>query len=121
MPRARTTQRGYGWKHQQERARVKRLVDAGRASCARCGGWIEPGTPFDLDHSLDRRSYLGPSYSRCNRAESNKRRRRAKSTTVADVQPRLRWTRVWSEPVPDDVELCGNDALSVAIRRKRGY
>jgi hypothetical protein len=120
MARGRTTQRGYGWKHQQERARVKRLVDAGQAFCARCGGWIEPGTPFDLDHALGRTSYLGPSHSSCNRAEPNKRPQ-AKPSNHADVRPRLRWTRVWFEPVPDDVELCGSDALSVALRRKRGY
>jgi hypothetical protein len=111
MAKGRTTQKGYGWKHQQERARVKRLVDAGKAFCARCGGWIEPGAPFDLDHSLDRESYLGPSHVSCNRSEPNKRRR-AKHTATPEVRPRLRWSRVWYEPVPDDVELCGDDRLS---------
>jgi hypothetical protein len=119
MAKGRTTQTGYGWKHQQERARVKRLVDAGRAFCARCGGYIVPGEPFDLDHTLDRTGYLGPSHRRCNRGEPNKRRRAKPATT--DVEPRLRWSRVWFDPVPDYVELCGNDAASVVLRRKRGY
>jgi hypothetical protein len=122
MAKGRTTQRGYGWQHQQERARVKRLVAAGKAFCARCGGWIEPGTPFDLDHSLDRASYLGPSHVSCNRSEPSKRRRgKQTATAIPRVEPRVRWTRVWFEPVPEDVELCGNDARSVAIRRARGY
>jgi hypothetical protein len=122
MAKGRTTQKGYGWRHQQERARAKRVVDAGKAHCARCGGYILPGEPFDLDHTLDRTGYLGPSHRRCNRGEPNKRRRGKHNATAASrVQSRLRWTRVWAEPVPDDVELCGNDAASVALRRKRGY
>jgi hypothetical protein len=119
MARGRTTQKGYGWKHQQARARVKREVDAGRAFCARCGGFIVPGTSWDLDHSNDRENYLGPSHSSCNRGEPNKRRRA--KVASADAAPRLRWSRVWSEPVPDDVELCGNDAAREALRRRRGY
>jgi hypothetical protein len=98
---------------------VKRLVDAGQAFCARCGGYIAPGEPFDLDHTLDRTSYLGPSHRSCNRAEPNKRRRAKVATT--ELRPRLRWSRVWFEPVPDYVELCGTDAESEAIRRNRGY
>lgn len=38
----RTTRGGWGWKHQQERAKVKRFVDTGAARCVRCGGVIQP-------------------------------------------------------------------------------
>jgi hypothetical protein len=76
MAKGRTTLNGYGWKHQQARERAKRLVDAGRAFCARCGGYIVPGEPFDLDHSPDRSYYLGPSHRRCNRQTSLHRKQK---------------------------------------------
>jgi len=76
MAKGRTTLNGYGWKHQQARARVKRLVDAGQAFRARCGGYIVPGEPFDLDHTPDRAGYLGPSHRRCNRQTSLHRKQK---------------------------------------------
>jgi hypothetical protein len=117
MATGRTTLNGYGWKHQQARARVKRLVDAGRAYCARCGGYIVPGEPFDLDHTLDRTSYLGPSHRSCNRAEPNKRRQ-AKLAT-AEVRPRLRWSRVVATLYPVVWILARPCRPSEAVRRGR--
>ena len=58
-----TSQRGYGHRHQQLRRKVGRLVDEGRAYCTRCGGWIAPGSPWDLDHDdRDRSKYRGCSH-----------------------------------------------------------
>jgi hypothetical protein len=78
MAKGRTTRNGYGWKHQQERARMKRLVDAGQAFCARCGQWIEPGTPWDLGHPdrTERTVYSGAEHRRCNRATATHRKQR---------------------------------------------
>jgi hypothetical protein len=68
-------ERGYDAQHRALRKRVAREVEAGRAVCARCGRWIAPGTPWDLDHRDDDRSqYLGPSHSRCNRQTSGRRK-----------------------------------------------
>ena len=67
-----TTARGYGHAHQVLRKRVAKIVAAGLAVCARCGLPISPDEPFDLDHSDDRRGYLGPSHRRCNRATNRR-------------------------------------------------
>jgi hypothetical protein len=64
-------QRGYGTAHQKLRKLWARQVERGEVRCARCGGWILPGEPWDLDHSdRDRSVYLGPSHAACNRATS---------------------------------------------------
>ena len=72
--------------------------------CARCRRRILPGTPFDLDHTPDRSSYLGASHRRCNRVEGGQ--------NGAAVTNRSRrsggdygryWSRVWGWPIPPDV------------------
>lgn len=69
----RTTRRGYGWAHQQLRARFAPQVAAGLVSCARCGKLILPWEPWDLGHSdVDRSVYTGPEPESA-RATSNRR------------------------------------------------
>ena len=68
-----TSQRGYGAYHQRLRRELKELVEAGALPCARCGEPILPGEAWDLDHSDDRGSYLGPSHAKCNRATKKRR------------------------------------------------
>ena len=51
---------------------------------------------WDLGHSDDRTSYSGPEHRRCNRL--------AGATHADDVRY---WSRVWYEPVPDDVVVLG--------------
>jgi hypothetical protein len=99
--------RGYGAAHRALRAGVARVVEAGKAVCARCGRPILIGEDWDLDHGPGRSSYLGPSHSRCNRiagarngaAVTNGRRHPAQAGNVESgfVQ---RWSRVWSWPIP---------------------
>jgi hypothetical protein len=63
-----TTARGYGSSHQREREKWRPKVDAGLVNCARCGQPIEPGRPWDLGHSDDRKTWTGPEHpSSCNR------------------------------------------------------
>jgi hypothetical protein len=68
--------RGYGYHHQQVRKQWAKVVAAGDALCARCGRWIKPGTPWDLDHDDSdprRKKYLGPSHAKCNRGAPHRR------------------------------------------------
>jgi len=75
-----TVRRGYGREHQLLRQRLAVLVEEGQAVCARCGGWIAPGSPWDLGHvDGDRSLWSGPEHRRCNRATAGRRRRPARA------------------------------------------
>lgn len=72
-----TRLRGYGAHHKRLRKIWDIKVQAGEVNCARCGRWIKPGTPWDLDHADNDRSrstYLGPSHAKCNRGWPHRRR-----------------------------------------------
>lgn len=79
----RTTARGYGYAHQQERERWRPLVDAGQVACWRCQQPIIPGTVWHLGHDdHDRRIYRGPEHEACNlRAAAAKGNRAGKRYT----------------------------------------
>jgi hypothetical protein len=73
---AKTSDQGYGIAHQRLRRRWAREVELGGVRCARCGGPIFPGEPWDLGHDdVDRRFYNGPEHRACNRATASRRRR----------------------------------------------
>lgn len=66
-------QRGYGAEHEQARARMAPLVEAGLAHCWRCGRWLNPDEPWDAGHDdLDRTIYRGPECLPCNRATAGR-------------------------------------------------
>jgi hypothetical protein len=59
-----TSERGYGFQHQRTRRLVEAVVRSGEARCARCGGRIAPGEPFDLGHDdHDRTRYSGAEHA----------------------------------------------------------
>ncbi len=75
--KGKTSERGYGTRHQQLRARWTRQIEAGIVNCARCGHIIEPGEPWDLGHSdLERSAYTGPEHRACNRATGGRQHQR---------------------------------------------
>lgn len=88
----RTAARGYGGSHQRERAKWVRKVAAGLVNCARCHQLIEPGRPWDLGHTDDRRGYTGPEHVRCNRVAGG--RNGAKVTHALRAQGR-QTSREW--------------------------
>jgi hypothetical protein len=74
--RGTTTARGYGSAHRALRKQLAPLVASGQMRCARCGGIILPGTPFDLGHADgDRTRYHGLEHAVCNRGASRLGRR----------------------------------------------
>lgn len=87
-----TTEKGYGTAHQRARARVALKVKAGAAFCARCGGWIMPGSAWHLDHDETRSGYLGPSHAKCNE-RAGARKGNARRSAQALAQNRT--SRVW--------------------------
>lgn len=82
-----TTAAGYGGPHQRLRRMWAQIVDAGGATCARCGRAIAPGSRWHLDHADDRRGYIGVSHSYCNTTAPNRRRGRRRY-----AQPARDWT-----------------------------
>lgn len=75
MP-GRTTALGYGFTHQQARARLAPVVATGTITCTRyghpqfpdCPGRINPGDPWELGHDdTDKSRWTGPEHKTCNR------------------------------------------------------
>ena len=90
-----TSARGYGPKHQAERARWQSTINRGvvqcacaRADCAthtgRCPMTIT-GTAWDLGHTDDRRGYTGPECIPCNRAAGARNSNRAQAERKATI------------------------------------
>lgn len=67
-----TSARGYGARHQRLRKALAPYVVG--MPCARCGQPIKAGEAWDLDHTDDRRGYLGPSHASGNRSAGAKKR-----------------------------------------------
>lgn len=77
-----TSARGYSWRHQKMRAGFAPQVASGTVRCAKgadckrardgVAALIDPGEPWDLGHTPDRRGYLGPMHAACNRDVSKK-------------------------------------------------
>ncbi len=80
-------QRGYGVSHTRLRERLLPVVAAGLAVCPYCGNKIVG--QWDLGHSDDRRSWIGPTCATCNRREAGLKTARLRS------QPRTITSREW--------------------------
>lgn len=65
---ASTTQRGYGWRHQQIRAALLKMLVLG-SPCPRCGKPMWPAVQqLDLGHvDGDKTRYTGLEHAACNR------------------------------------------------------
>jgi hypothetical protein len=77
----------YGSQHQKLRRAMAQEVEAGGVACARCGGAILPGEPWDLGHvdGGEPWQYAGPEHRRHNRQTST--HRAARRATLAPGSP----------------------------------
>lgn len=95
---AKTAARGYGYRHQQERRRLRPLVEAGNAYCTQpvClkpSRWIQPGTPWDVGHNDDRTAYTGPTHRACNQTAGASKG--GKVTGKRNLHPKPWRSRAW--------------------------
>ncbi|MGW3608953.1 hypothetical protein ACWD6N_03540 [Micromonospora sp. NPDC005163] len=106
MPRpGSTTDRGYGWQHQQLRDQWATTIEhegSTRCHATRClapSRAIRHGDDWDLGHTDDRTAYTGPEHPRCNRAAGG----RKGAQVVNGQRTPLRHSRVWfpaEQPTP---------------------
>ena len=98
-PPGATTRGGSGNAHQRRRAAIAPLVNAGKASCARCNEPIHPDAEWHLDHNDTRDGYLGVSHASCNlSAGANKPNARRRPEPC--VQQPYRRSRRWYDDPP---------------------
>jgi hypothetical protein len=85
-----TVERGYGQEHRRQRAQLAPMVESGQATCVRCGGWIAPGTPWDLGHDdRDRSVWTGPEHRKCNRATAGRWPKRRVQSAPTRIQSQV--------------------------------
>ena len=65
-------QRGYGAAHSKERAKWAAIIARMPVLCSRCHLPITADMDWHLDHTPDRRGYLGPSHATCNLSAAGK-------------------------------------------------
>ena len=80
--RGTTTQRGYGHAHQQARAQAAHRVNTLTATCHRCNLIILPTEAWDLGHSDDRTTWIGPEHARCNRSAGGTKGAKIRNTNT---------------------------------------
>ena len=88
MARGSTTERGYGWAHQQARVEALAAMPDGQL-CTRCRQpmWRADADSLHLDHTDDRSGYRGLAHASCNtragqaKAMASRQRRAATTRT----------------------------------------
>ena len=93
-----TTQRGYGARHQAEKAKWQRTLDRGnnlrcvceRPECSkhdgRCPIIITASTAWDLGHTDDRTAWTGPECVPCNRSAGGRNGNRVARENAAGFE-----------------------------------
>jgi hypothetical protein len=108
-PKASRHARGYGTAHEYRRKAIEPAVITGKTVCCRCGEPIKPSDEWHLDHSDDRRGYLGVAHKLCNlRAAGLKQQELRREQERRGYKDGYKnWSRVWFEPVPPGMHIRG--------------
>jgi hypothetical protein len=85
--------------HQQRRAAIAPLLNAGKATCARCGEPIARGDDWHVDHTDARDGYLGVSHAGCNLAAGAHKVNGTRRHSL-DVEQPYRWSQRWFQDPP---------------------
>ena len=93
-PPGATSRGGWGNAHQRRRAAIAPLVNAGKATCARCLEPIHQGEEWHLDHNDTRDGYLGVSHAACN-LRDGAHKTNGKRRPHPFVQQPYRWSQRW--------------------------
>ena len=101
------------------RSRLEPVVQAGKATCARCGELIEVGAKWELDHRDDGKGWLGPSHRSCNRSAGWEKMVNSNGSGREFYEVPNRWSRRWYEEPPIGTEVLLGDGL-VEIHCGRG-
>ena len=100
--RGATTLGGWGHAHQRRRAAIAPIVNAGRATCARCNETIHAGEEWRLDHNDARDGYLGVSHPTCNLRDGAKKTNGRRGPDLFIEQP-YRWSQRWHDDPPGTI------------------
>jgi hypothetical protein len=108
----------YGMAHKAMRRRLAPVVQTGTVPCARCGEFIEPDSPWQLDHRDDGRGWLGPSHASCN-ARAGWEKRVAVNGNGGSLQEQpYKWSQGWFEdPPPGTTVNLGDGLVEVYLGR----
>ncbi|MCK9602218.1 MAG: hypothetical protein M0R06_24450 [Sphaerochaeta sp.] len=86
--RGTSTERGYGAAHQALRAAYQAKIDRGVwYTCSTCGLPIGADDEWDLGHSEDKATHIGPQHARCNRSEGGSQGAKIRNTPGGNPQP----------------------------------
>jgi hypothetical protein len=109
-PKASRHRRGYGRAHEYRRKAIEPTVLTGKAVCCRCGEPIKPSDEWHLDHTDDRKGYLGVAHKACNlRAAGLKQQQLRREQELGGYKPGYyrNWSRIWFEPPPPGMHIRG--------------
>ena len=95
--RGATTLGGWGHAHQRRRAAIAPIVNAGRATCARCNETIHAGEEWRLDHNDARDGYLGVSRTPPATFATEPRRQTVDRGADLFIEQPYRWSQRWHD------------------------
>ena len=107
------------------RRRLDPVVQTGTVRCVRCNEFIEPNTPWHLDHRDDGRGWLGPAHASCNQRAGWEKMVASANGSRLGIGNRLdlkekpyKWSQRWSDdPPPGTTVNLGDGLVEIYVGR----